>query len=80
MVEEDFLETARREAKTAAAPPSGWELGTLFPEFDELARPIKRGINHPAVAALPISFRPALLAGVSRAIDHSAILEGPNGV
>ena len=27
-------------------PAMGWALGTLFPEFDELARPIKRRINH----------------------------------
>lgn len=50
------------------------ELGTIFPEFDDLARPIKRRINHAAVAALPISFRPALLAGVSRTIANPAIL------
>ena len=56
-------------------PRPGLALGTLFPEFDELARPIKRRINHVAVAALPISFRPALLAGLSRAIAHPAILD-----
>jgi hypothetical protein len=56
-------------------PAVGWALGTLFPEFDELARPIKRRINHAAVAALPISFRPALLAGLAHAIAHSAILD-----
>ena len=56
-------------------PTLGWTLGTLFPEFDELARPIKRRVNHVAVAALPISFRPALLAGLSRAIAHPAILD-----
>jgi hypothetical protein len=55
-------------------PAVGWALGTIFPEFDDLARPIKRRINHAAVAALPISFRPALLAGVSRAISNPAIL------
>ena len=43
--------------------------------FDNLARPIKRRINHSAVAALPISFRPALLVGVSRAIVNPAILK-----
>ena len=53
----------------------GWALGTLFPEFDELARPIKRRINHAAVATPPISFRPALLAGLSRAIAHPAVLD-----
>ena len=55
-------------------PAVGWALGTIFPEFNDLARPIKRRINHAAVAALPISFRPALLAGVSRAISNPAIL------
>jgi hypothetical protein len=39
-------------------PRPGLALGTLFPEFDELARPIKRRVNHVAVAALPISFGP----------------------
>ena len=52
----------------------GWALGTLFPEFDELARPVKRRINHAAVATLPISFRPALLEGL-RAMAHPAILD-----
>lgn len=55
-------------------PAAGWALGTIFPDFDNLARPIKRRINHAAVAALPISFRPALLAGVSRTITNPAIL------
>jgi hypothetical protein len=55
-------------------PAAGWALGTIFPEFDNLARPIKRRINHAAVAALPISFRPALLAGISQAIANPAIL------
>jgi hypothetical protein len=56
-------------------PAMGWALGTLFPEFDDLARPIKRRINHAAVAALPITLRPALLAGLSRAMAHPAILD-----
>lgn len=56
-------------------PTRGWALGTLFLEFDELARPIRRRINHTAVAALPISFRPALLAGLSRAIGHPDVLD-----
>jgi hypothetical protein len=51
-------------------PVVGWALGTIRPEFDDLARPIKRRINHAAVAALPISFRPALLAGVSQTITN----------
>jgi hypothetical protein len=49
-------------------------LGTIFPDFDNLARPIKRRINHAAVAALPISFRPALLASISRTIANPTIL------
>ena len=56
-------------------PAKGWALGTLFPEFDELARPIKRKVNHTAVTTLPIAFRPALLAGLSRAIDQPAVLD-----
>ena len=56
-------------------PASGWALGTIFPEFDNLARPIKRKINHATVAALPISFRPALLAGVSRTFAAPPILD-----
>ncbi len=54
-------------------PAAGWALGAIFPEFDNLARPIKRRVNHAAVAALPISFRPALLAGVSRTIALQTI-------
>lgn len=56
-------------------PAAGWALGAIIPEFDNLARPIKRRINQAAVAALPISFRPALLAGVSRTIANPAILD-----
>jgi hypothetical protein len=56
-------------------PATGWVLGAIFPEFDNLARPIKRTINHAAVAALPISFRPALLAGVARVIANPTILD-----
>jgi TniQ len=64
-----------RPLRERLQPRQGWALGTIFPEFDELARPIKRKINHAAVAALPISFRPALLAGLSRATAHPAILD-----
>lgn len=56
-------------------PAAGWALGTNFPDFGNLARPIKRRINHSTVAALPISFRPALLAAVSRAIANPPILK-----
>jgi hypothetical protein len=70
-----LVQTWRPFGANGRDPAVGWALGTLFPEFDELARPIKRRINHVAVAALPISFRPALLAGLSRAIAHPAILD-----
>jgi hypothetical protein len=69
------VQTWRPFGANGRDPALGWALGTLFPEFDELARPIKRRINHAAVAALPISFRPALLAGLSRAMAHPAILD-----
>ena len=59
-----LVQTWRPFGANGRGPASGWVLGTLFPQFDELARPIKRRINHAAVAALPISFRPALLAGL----------------
>ena len=69
-----LVQTWRPFGANGRDPARGWALGTLFPEFDELARPTKRRINHAAVAALPISFRPVLLAGLSRAIAHPAIL------
>jgi hypothetical protein len=37
--------------------------------------PSSTGFNQAAVAALPISFRLALLAGQSRAIAHHAVLD-----
>ena len=52
-----LVQTWRPFGANGRGPASGWALGTLFPEFDELARPIKRRINHAVVAALPISFR-----------------------
>ena len=71
-----LVQTWRPCGANGRDPALGWALGTLFPEFDELARPIKRRVNHVAVAALPESpFRPALLAGLSRAIAHPAILD-----
>src|SRR5208282_4598150 len=72
-VAEDDEARRRREEGCGANgrdPVVGWALGTIFPEFDDLARPIKRRINHAAVAALPISFRPALLAGVAQTIAN----------
>jgi TniQ len=71
-----LVQTWRRPfGVTGRNPAKGWALGTLFPEFDELAQPTKRRINHAAVATLPISFRPALLAGLSRAIAHPTVLD-----
>ena len=69
-----LVQTWRPCGANGRNPVVGWALGTLIPEFDELARPIKRRINHAAVATLPISFRPALLAGLSRAIADPAVL------
>lgn len=54
-----LVQTWRPCGANGRAPAVGWTLGTIFPEFDNLARPIKRRINLAAVAALPISFRPA---------------------
>jgi hypothetical protein len=56
-------------------PAIGWPLGTIFPEFDALALPIKHRINHSAVTALPIAFRPALLAGISRVLADPSLLK-----
>jgi hypothetical protein len=70
-----LVQTWRPCGANGRDPAMGWALGTLFPEFDDLARPIKRRINHAAVAALPITLRPALLAGLSRAMAHPAILD-----
>jgi hypothetical protein len=68
-------------------PIVGWVLGTLFPDFDVRAQPIKRRVTHAAIASLPIELRPALLAGVARvAADpqvlrdlRNATLRGVNG-
>jgi len=65
-----LVQTWRPCGANGRDPVVGWALGTIFPEFDDLARPIKRRINHAAVAALPISFRPAILAGVSQTIAN----------
>ena len=69
-----LVQTWRPCGANGRDPTVGWAIGTIFPEFDDLARPIKRRINHAAVASLPIAFRPALLAGVSRTITNSATL------
>jgi hypothetical protein len=70
-----LVQTWRPFGANGRDPAIRWALGTVFPEFDELARLVKRRINHAAVAALPISFRPALLASLSRAIAHPAVLD-----
>jgi TniQ len=70
-----LVQTWRPCGSNGCDPAVGWALGTIVPEFDDLARPIKRRINHAAVAALPIFFRPALLAGVARAIANPATLD-----
>ena len=69
-----LVQTWRPCGANGREPAVGWALGTIFPDFDNLARPIKRRINHAVVAALPISFRPALLAGISRTIANPTIL------
>jgi hypothetical protein len=53
----------------------GWVIGTVFPDFDVLARPIKRRITHNAISTLPICFRPALLAGLSRVMANPAMFQ-----
>ena len=53
----------------------GWVIGTVFPDFDVLARPIKRRITHNAISTLPICFRPALLAGLSRVMTNPAMFQ-----
>jgi hypothetical protein len=55
-------------------PVVGWVLGTLFPNFDVRARPIKRRVTHTAIASLPIEFRPALLAGLARVSADPTVL------
>ena len=70
-----LVQTWRPCGANGRDPAVGWALGTIFPEFDDLARPMKRRINHAAVATLPISFRPALLAGVSQAVANPDTLD-----
>lgn len=70
-----LVQTWRPYRANGRDPAVGWALGTIFPEFDDFARPIKRRINHSAVATLPVSFRPALLAGVSRVLADPALLK-----
>ncbi len=56
-------------------PVVGWVLGTLFPNFDARARPIKRRVTHAAIASVPIEFRPAVLAGLARVLADPAVLQ-----
>jgi len=70
-----LVQTWRPCGANGRDPAVGWALGTIFPEFDDLARPMKCRINHAAVATLPISFRPALLAGVSQAVANPDTLD-----
>jgi TniQ len=74
-----LVQTWRPCGTNGRDPAIGWALGTLIPEFDALARPLKRRINHTAVAGLPILFRPALLAGVSCVAGNPSVLEDLRG-
>jgi hypothetical protein len=74
-----LVQTWRPCGTNGRDPAIGWALGTLIPEFDALARPLKRRINHRAVAGLPIPFRPALLAGVSCVVGNPSVLEELRG-
>jgi hypothetical protein len=55
-------------------PVVGWVLGTLFPNFDAHARPIKRRVTHASITSLPIELRPALLAGLARVAADPQVL------
>jgi hypothetical protein len=74
-----LVQTWRPCGANGRDPAIGWALGTLIPEFDALARPLKRRINHTAVAGLPILFRPALLAGVACVAGNPNVLEDLRG-
>jgi len=69
-----LVQTWRSCGASGREPAVGWAPGAIVPEFDDLARPIKRKIHHAAVAALRISFRPGLLVGVSQTIANSDTL------
>jgi hypothetical protein len=69
-----LVQTWRPFGANGRDPAIGWVLGTLFPEFDELARPIKRRINHAAVA--PAHLLSACASGGPVARDcPSAVLD-----
>ena len=61
-------------------PALGWALGTIRPEFDELARPIKRRINHGSCSPAHLFSAHRSLAGLARAMAHPAILDAPSGM
>ncbi len=69
-----LVQTWKPIAGDLEVPAIGWVLGTLFPDFDIRARPIKRRVTHAAIATLPIEFRPALLAGLARVAADPTVL------
>jgi len=69
-----LVQTWKPITRDRERPVVGWVLGTLFPEFDARARPIKRRVTHLAIASLPIEFRPALLAGLARVAADPDVL------
>ena len=69
-----LVQTWKPIAPDREKPVVGWVLGTLFPDFDVRARPIKRRITHASVNSLPIEFRPALLAGLARVVADPEVL------
>lgn len=69
-----LVQTWKPIAGGLEVPAVGWVLGTLFPDFEIRARPIKRRVTHAAIATLPIEFRPALLAGLARVAADPAVL------
>ena len=69
-----LVQTWKPIAPHREKPVVGWVLGTLFPDFDVRARPIKRRVTHAAIASLPIEFLPALLAGLARVVADPQVL------
>ncbi|RTL80030.1 MAG: hypothetical protein EKK29_20190 [Hyphomicrobiales bacterium] len=70
-----LVQTWRPCSGNGRDPAVGWALGAIIPDFDDLARPLKRRIYYAVVAALPLSFRPALLAAVAQATKDPVILD-----
>jgi len=69
-----LVQTWKPIAPDREKPVVRWVLGTLFPDFDVRARPIKRRVTHASVNSLPIEFRPALLAGLARVVADPEVL------